>query len=52
VWGATQAGTTGFRIQDWERDYRGNILIIEDWTTVPFTKNNITPPSEVTLFYT
>ncbi len=52
AWAASQAGSFGYRIKDWESDYRGNSLSIEDWSTSPLKKNNITPPSEVTLFYT
>ena len=47
-----QDGVPGFRLQDWATDYKGTVLTIGDITDYPQRKNNISPPTEVTLYKT
>ena len=51
-WAMKQDGVPGFRVQDWATDYRGTTLTIGDITDYPQRKNNISPPTEVTLYKT
>ena len=51
-WGMNQDGVSGFRLSDWATDYKGTALTIGDITTYPERKNNISPPTEVTLYKT
>tara|TARA_R110001583_G_scaffold83793_1_gene221000 strand:- start:546 stop:3989 length:3444 start_codon:yes stop_codon:yes gene_type:complete len=51
-WAMKQDGVPGFRLQDWATDYKGTVLTIGDITDYPQRKNNISPPTEVTLYKT
>ncbi len=51
-WGVSQNDAFGYRFMDWERDYQGNLITFGDLENTPFKKNNITPPTEITLFKT
>ena len=51
-WAMNQDGVSGFRLSDWATDYKGTPLTIGDITTYPERKNNISPPTEVTLYKT
>ena len=51
-WAMKQDGVPGFRVQDWATDYKGTVLTIGDITDYPQRKNNISPPTEVTLYKT
>jgi hypothetical protein len=51
-WGMNQDGVSGFRLSDWATDYKGTALTIGDLTSYPERKNNISPPTEVTLYKT
>ena len=51
-WGMNQDGVSGFRLSDWATDYKGTSLTIGDLTSYPERKNNISPPTEVTLYKT
>ena len=37
---------------DWATDYQGNVLTLDDFVNYPKNKNNISPPSEITLYKT
>ena len=51
-WGMNQDGVSGFRLSDWATDYKGTALTVGDISTYPTRKNNISPPTEVTLYKT
>ena len=51
-WGMNQDGVSGYRLSDWVTDYKGTALTIGDLTSYPERKNNISPPTEVTLYKT
>ena len=51
-WGIDQDQSSGYRIMDWAKDYQGTALSIGDITSYPNRKNNITPPTEITLYKT
>ena len=51
-WAMNQDGVSGFRLSDWATDYKGTALTIGDLTSYPERKNNISPPTEVTLYKT
>jgi hypothetical protein len=51
-WAMKQDGVPGFRVQDWATDYKGTVLTIGDITDYPQRKNNISPPTEITLYKT
>ena len=48
----TQTGASGYRIQDWATDWRGVALTIGDIATYPQRKNNISAPTEITIWKT
>ncbi len=48
----SQTGASGFRLSDWATDWRGVALTIGDITTYPQRKNNISPPTEITIWKT
>ena len=48
----SQTGASGYRIQDWATDWRGVALTIGDITTYPQRKNNISAPTEITMWKT
>jgi hypothetical protein len=48
----SQAGVSGYRIQDWATDWRGVALTIGDIATYPQRKNNISAPTEITMWKT
>ena len=48
----TQTGASGYRIQDWATDWRGVALTIGDIATYPQRKNNISAPTEITMWKT
>jgi hypothetical protein len=51
-WGIDQDQSSGYRIMDWTKDYQGTNISIADFTNYPKRKNNITPPTEVTIYKT
>ena len=51
-WAMKQDGVSGFRVQDWATDHAGTALTIGDFSTYPTRKNNISPPTEITLYKT
>jgi len=51
-WGLNQNGVSGYRLSDWATDYNGTTLTIGDITSYPTRKNNINPPTEVTIYKT
>ena len=51
-WGMNQDGVSGFRLSDWATDYKGTALTLGDLISYPERKNNISPPTEVTLYKT
>jgi len=51
-WGINQNKGSGYRIMDWLKDYRGNEITIADILATPKKRNNISPPSVVTLYMT
>ncbi len=51
-WGMSQNDAFGYRFIDWEKDYQGNLITFDALENTPFRKNNITPPTEITLFKT
>jgi hypothetical protein len=51
-WGIDQDQSSGYRIMDWAKDYQGTDISIADFTNYPKRKNNITPPTEITLYKT
>ena len=51
-WGIDQDQSSGYRIMDWAKDYQGTALSIGDFANYPKRKNNITPPTEITLYKT
>jgi len=48
----TQSTASGYRIQDWATDWRGVALTIGDIATYPQRKNNISAPTEITMWKT
>ena len=48
----SQTGASGYRIKDWATDWRGVALTIADIAAYPQRKNNITAPTEITLWKT
>jgi hypothetical protein len=48
----SQTGASGYRIQDWATDWRGVALTIGDIATYPQRKNNISAPTEITMWKT
>ena len=48
----SQTGASGYRIQDWATDWRGVPLTIGDIATYPQRKNNISAPTEITMWKT
>ena len=48
----SQTGVSGYRIQDWATDWRGVALTIGDIATYPQRKNNISAPTEITMWKT
>jgi hypothetical protein len=48
----SQSGVSGYRIQDWATDWRGVALTIGDIATYPQRKNNISAPTEITMWKT
>ena len=48
----SQTGASGYRIQDWATDWRGVTLTIGDIATYPQRKNNISAPTEITMWET
>ena len=48
----SQTGASGYRIQDWATDWRGVALTIGDIATYPQRKNNISAPTEITIWKT
>ena len=48
----SQTGVSGYRIQDWATDWRGVALTIGDIATYPQRKNNISAPTEITIWKT
>jgi len=51
-WAIDQKQVSGNRIMDLAKDYQGTTLSIGDFTNYPDRKNNITPPTEITLYKT
>ena len=51
-WGLNQDGVSGYRLSDWATDYKGTALTLGDLISYPERKNNISPPTEVTLYKT
>ena len=51
-WAIDQKQVSGNRIMDLTKDYQGTTLTIGDITNYPDRKNNITPPTEITLYKT
>jgi hypothetical protein len=51
-WAMNQDGVSGFRLSDWATDYKGTALTLGDLISYPERKNNISPPTEVTLYKT
>ena len=48
----SQTGASGYRLSDWATDWRGVALTIGDIATYPQRKNNISPPTEITIWKT
>jgi len=48
----SQTGASGYRIQDWATDWRGVALTIADIAAYPQRKNNISAPTEITMWKT
>ena len=48
----SQSGVSGYRIKDWATDWRGVALTIGDIGTYPQRKNNISAPTEITIWKT
>ena len=48
----SQSQASGFRLSDWATDWRGVALTIGDIATYPQRKNNISPPTEITIWKT
>ena len=48
----SQTGASGFRLSDWATDWRGVALTIGDFATYPQRKNNISAPTEITMWKT
>ena len=51
-WAMKQDKSAGFRIQDWATDYNGTSITIGAITEFPGRRNNISPPTEITLYKT
>jgi hypothetical protein len=51
-WALKQDKSAGFRIQDWATDYNGTSITIGAITEFPGRRNNISPPTEITLYKT
>ena len=49
---ASQNTVSGFRLSDWAEDWRGVAITIGDMATYANRKNNISAPSEITLWKT
>ena len=49
---ASQNTVSGFRLSDWATDWRGVAITIGDMATYANRKNNISAPSEITLWKT
>jgi hypothetical protein len=49
---ATQSTASGYRLSDWATDWRGVALTIGDIGTYPQRKNNISAPTEITIWKT
>ena len=48
----SQSQASGFRLSDWATDWRGVALTIGDFATYPQRKNNISAPTEITMWKT
>ena len=48
----SQTGASGYRLSDWATDWRGVALTIGDFATYPQRKNNISAPTEITMWKT
>ena len=48
----SQSQASGFRLSDWAEDWRGVALTIGDFATYPQRKNNISAPTEITIWKT
>ena len=48
----SQTGASGYRIMDWAEDWKGTSLTIGDIATYPQRRNDITPPTEITIWKT
>ena len=44
--------SVGYRIQDWATDYNGQSITLGDVINTPGKKNNISPPTELTIWVT
>ena len=51
-WAVDQDQGSGYRIMDSAKDYQGTSITIGDIANYPNRKNNISPPTEVTLYKT
>ena len=49
---ASQSTVSGYRLTDWVTDWRGVALTIGDFATYPQRKNNISAPTEITMWKT
>ena len=48
----SQTGASGYRVKDWATDWRGVALTIGDIAAYPQRKNNISAPTEITMWKT
>ena len=48
----SQSQASGYRLSDWATDWRGVALTIGDFATYPQRRNNISAPTEITLWKT
>ena len=48
----SQSQASGYRLSDWATDWRGVALTIGDFATYPRRKNNISAPTEITIWKT
>ena len=48
----SQSLASGYRLTDWATDWRGVALTIGDFATYPQRKNNISAPTEITMWKT
>ena len=51
-WALKQDQVPGYRIMDWATDQNNTSLTLGDLVTYPQRKNNISPPTEVTIYKT